>query len=589
MAENVLFKRGLQKDVPVKSGAAYGTFYLTTDTHRLYCGNSAGGADLLSQAVITVDCVSTTSGKNSLEDQPKSEGQFYYVKESNILAVYTGSGYVQINPDTKLEGAEFSYGSGSTPGVVTVSMDFSQTSASGVKVNNITSTSNIGFQAADNISLTTVDSTDSTGKNKIKVLKFTGQKLALDAEHKAIKLGNESIKFVGAGHATVSADASTSTITIGTDRIPDIHVTGGAMTVAVGSDADKTGFEISAGLTRSESAGNAKVDKAVLDPIIKYGASGGLSEHFKNGTATLSVYSKSEVDTAITKAKEAMNAMSYKGTVGGTDNDHGTAGKTLPTGDVSVGDTYIAYAPIAIGDTTYPLGTMIIATSSYTGGDANNAGEVNGKIPAGSIVWSAVKTTDTDTNYYLDTIDNGIKLESSKTGGGNDTTGSLVIAAGNDMVVSSHATEGGSGNKKYNIQTVTVKHQDFTTTTGVTKTEANNVTQGFNSDLTFTVFDPTTLTVDNGHITQLLTKTVTVKDSNVKDVSVGASTKSVANGTGVTVKTTVTTGSVSGGQISQAADLALTSTSLEIAKVGEAASTGEVSINLVWGTFGTAA
>ena len=588
MAENVLFKRGLQKDVPVTSGAAYGTFYLTTDTHRLYCGNSAGGADLLSQAVIMVDCVSKTNGKNSLEDQPKSNGQFYYVKDSNILAVYTGSGYVQINPDTKLAGARFAYGSGKSSDVVTVAMAFSQTSAGGTKVDDIDSTLNIGFQAADNISLTTTDSTDSAGK-KIKVLKFTGQRLTLDAQNKAIKLGNESIKFVSAGHATVSADASTSTITIGTDRIPDIHVTGGAMTVAVGSDADKTGFEISAGLTRSESAGNAKVDKAVLDPIIKYGASGALEEHFKNGAATLSVYSKSEVDTAITKAKEAMNAMTYKGTVGGTDNDHGTAGKALPTSNVSVGDTYIAYAPITISNTTYPLGTMVIATSSYTGGDANNAGEVNGKIPAGSIVWSAVKTTDTDTNYQFVAATNGIDLVSSKTGGGNDTTGRLVIAAGNDMVVSSLASEGGSGDKKYNIQTVTVKHQDFKTTTGVTTTTANNVQQGFNSDLTFTVFDPTTLTVDNGHITRLLTKTVTVKDSNVKEVSVGASTKTVANGTGVTVKTTVTTGSVSGGETSQAADLALTSTSLEIAKVGSADSTGEVSINLVWGTFGTAA
>lgn len=588
MAENVLFKRGLQKDVPVTSGAAYGTFYLTTDTHRLYCGNSAGGADLLSQAVIMVDCVSKTPGKNSLEDQPKANGQFYYVKDSNILAVYTGSGYVQINPDTKLAGAQFAYGNGKESGVVTVAMEFSQTSAGGTKVDDITSTANIGFQAADNISLTTADSTDSAGK-KIKVLKFTGQRLTLDAQNKAIKLGNESIKFAKAGHATVEADASTGTITIGTDYIPDIYVDGGAMHVSAGSDADKTGFEISAALSRSETATDVDIDKAVLDPIIKYGASGALSEHFKNGAATLSVYSKSEVDTAITKAKEAMNAMTYKGTVGGTDNDHGTAGKTLPTSDVSVGDTYIAYGPITIGDTTYPLGTMVIATSSYTGGDANNAGEVNGKIPVGSIVWSAVKTTDTDTNYHLNAITNGIDLESSTTGGGNDTTGRLVIAAGNDMVVSSQATEGGSGNKKYNIQTVTVKHQDFKTTTGVTTTTANNVQQGFNSDLTFTVFDPTTLTVDNGHITKLLTKTVTVKDSNVKEVRVGASNKTVANGTGVTVKTTVTTGSVSGGETSQAADLALTSTSLEIAKVGSADSTGEVSINLVWGTFGTAA
>lgn len=588
MAENVLFKRGLQKDVPVTSGAAYGTFYLTTDTHRLYCGNSAGGADLLSQAVIMVDCVSKTPGKNSLEDQPKANGQFYYVKDSNILAVYTGSGYVQINPDTKLAGAQFAYGNGSESGVVTVAMEFSQTSAGGTKVDDITSTANIGFQAADNISLTTADSTDSAGK-KIKVLKFTGQKLALDAENKAIKLGNESIKFVGAGHATVSADASTGTITIGTNHIPDIHVDGGSMHVEAGSDANKTGFEIKATLTRTESAGEAYLTKASLDPIINYGASGSLSEHFKNGTATLSVYSKSEVDTAITKAKEAMNAMTYKGTVGGTTNDHGTAGTALPTSDVSVGDTYIAYAPITIGDTTYPLGTMLIATSSYEGAGANGAGEVNGKIPAGSIVWSAVKTTDTDTNYHLNAIANGIELESSRTGGGNDTTGQLVIAAGNDMVVSSNATEGGSGDKKYKIQTVTVKHQDFNTTTGVTTTTANNVQQGFNSDLTFTVFDPTTLTVDNGHITKLLTKTVTVKDSNVKEVRVGASNKTVANGTGVTVKTTVTTGSVSGGETSQAADLALTSTSLEIAKVGSADSTGEVSINLVWGTFGTAA
>ena len=587
MAENVLFKRGLQKDVPVTSGAAYGTFYLTTDTHRLYCGNSTGGADLLSQAVITVDCVSKTPNKNSLEDQPKSEGQFYYVKESNILAVYTGSGYVQINPDTKLVGAKFAYGNGKESGVVTVAMEFSQTSASGSKVTDITSTANIGFQAADNISLTTADATDSAGK-QIKVLKFTGQKLALDASNNAIKLGNESIKFVGAGHATIEADASAGTITIGTDRIPDIYVDSGSMNVAVGSDANKTGFEISAALKRTESAGDVDIRKAKLDPIIKYGGSGTLSEHFKNGTATLSVYSKSEVDTAITKAKEAMNAMTYKGTVGGTDNDHGTAGKALPTKDVSVGDTYIAYTPITIGDTIYPLGTMIIATSSYTGADANGAGEVNGKIPTTNIVWSAVKTTDTDTNYHLNAITNGIDLESSKIGGGNDTTGRLVIAAGNDMVVSSQATDAGSGEKKYKVQTITVNHQDFTTATGFTTTGANNVTQGFNSDLRFRVFDPTALTVDNGHITRLLTKTVTVKDSNVKKVDVGASTKSVTNGTGVTVKTTVTTGAGSA-EISKEANLALTSTSLEIAKVGDAASTGEVSINLVWGTFGTAA
>lgn len=123
MPENpkVMFKRGLQSallnaDGSAKITVADGSFYLTTDTNRLYVGN---GSDIveLNKSITVVD---------SVNDLPKSGvevGQFYYIKGSstgnpgtddngnkrtrvgNILAVVTEvqggvPTWVQVNPDT---------------------------------------------------------------------------------------------------------------------------------------------------------------------------------------------------------------------------------------------------------------------------------------------------------------------------------------------------------------------------------------------------------------------------------------------------------------------------------------------------------
>lgn len=123
MPENpkVMFKRGLQSallnaDGSAKITVADGSFYLTTDTNRLYVGN---GSDIveLNKSITVVDTV---------QDLPKSGvevGQFYYIKGSstgnpgtddngntrtrvgNILAVVTEvqggvPTWVQVNPDT---------------------------------------------------------------------------------------------------------------------------------------------------------------------------------------------------------------------------------------------------------------------------------------------------------------------------------------------------------------------------------------------------------------------------------------------------------------------------------------------------------
>ena len=97
---NVLFKKGLQASLPVSRDA--GTFYVTTDTHRLYLGN-----DLLSQAVEVVENINALPSSAAV----KVKGQFYYAEAENVLAKFNGTTWVQINPDTKYE-----FASGDTNG-----------------------------------------------------------------------------------------------------------------------------------------------------------------------------------------------------------------------------------------------------------------------------------------------------------------------------------------------------------------------------------------------------------------------------------------------------------------------------------------
>ena len=98
---NVSFKRGLQADLP-NSNIVDGAFYLTTDTNRLYVGGANDKLELLNQSIkfYTYDDVFR---ENSTV--PKVEGQFYYLKDKNILCTFAKTKthpdgeWVQINPD----------------------------------------------------------------------------------------------------------------------------------------------------------------------------------------------------------------------------------------------------------------------------------------------------------------------------------------------------------------------------------------------------------------------------------------------------------------------------------------------------------
>ena len=77
---NILFKRGLHKNLP--ASAIDGAFYLTEDTHRLYAGIGTELVDLNKYIVMV-------NNQNDLPTTNVQVGDFAYIKDSNILAVYT--------------------------------------------------------------------------------------------------------------------------------------------------------------------------------------------------------------------------------------------------------------------------------------------------------------------------------------------------------------------------------------------------------------------------------------------------------------------------------------------------------------------
>lgn len=92
------FLRGPQSNLPAAGTDGY--FYLATDTRRLYTSVD-GKVVPVNEGVTTVanlDALTSITGVQA--------GDFFYCTEENILAVYNGQKFVQINPDTGVTSAE---------------------------------------------------------------------------------------------------------------------------------------------------------------------------------------------------------------------------------------------------------------------------------------------------------------------------------------------------------------------------------------------------------------------------------------------------------------------------------------------------
>ena len=106
---NVIFKQGLQDSLDLLSTqkkAIEGAFYLTSDSHRLYIGLQDKTVAPVNEGVTTVPGVGSLPAANTLSKL--HAGEFYYATAENILCVFNGKEWIQINAntDTKIDGFE---------------------------------------------------------------------------------------------------------------------------------------------------------------------------------------------------------------------------------------------------------------------------------------------------------------------------------------------------------------------------------------------------------------------------------------------------------------------------------------------------
>lgn len=532
----LFFKYGTQAKYKALEAKDAGTFYVTSDTHRLYLGS-----DLLSQAVLVVadlDHLPNSAGVDA--------GQIAYVSKGNILCIKKeDTGWTQLNSDTFIESMTQAATAGTNQATVTTSLTKNH--------NNGTEdpSASVVFKGSTETGVNVT--ADGTGAVVISNASLAVQK---DEVNGGVTLGfagsSNSVTLKGAGATTVDFSDKAITIT-STDK--DTKVTGASLT----NSADKNaGFILSGEINLSD---KTKVEyTTTLDPRIAIGGTASktivpfrLSDG--KGVASLDVYTKGEVDAAIKTVEKAMNAMTYKGKVSKT--------KPLPTAEnsVSIGDAYIVEEngfQIGGQGTAYPVGTLIIAKAE-TGVTENE----NGFLPAKGVVWDAVLTSDTDTTYTFGANTNANQVLLSPSTGTSD--GGLTFSTGISPLTS---TVGASGTKLSDI-TVSIEHNKKDARNGtpvsVEQTTGANASLSYISNITFDAY---------GHVDTITKGTAKIVDTKLSTLSFSAPTASGLMLTATDNKN---------GELS--AGLTFKSTTLNISTSAAINGDAVVTADIVWGTF----
>ena len=105
------FKTGLQSSIDTmlaagaSAGAQHGCFYLTKDSHRLYVGNEDTSLSPVNEGIQTLtweqlEAEATRLATAGADAKKAATGRFYYASDKNVLCVYNGSQFVQLNENT---------------------------------------------------------------------------------------------------------------------------------------------------------------------------------------------------------------------------------------------------------------------------------------------------------------------------------------------------------------------------------------------------------------------------------------------------------------------------------------------------------
>lgn len=545
---NVSFKQGLQaalNSIAQTNGAEEGSFYLTSDSHRLYIGLAGGSIASVNEGVTTVADVaalpSVTSGKDL------TAGQFYYAATENILCVYNGTSWVQINPDTDIH--ELTMTATAADDTATVTTTISDTKSKvfadtleikGISGTKITVTPAVGttppqIQIAGDVytvsTTTTPEGEGGEGYNTAQIKLHSQNQSSVDTK----------LTLVGGDNVHIKGDATTGNIEVSSDDTT-IRNVGFA-------PQEAGGF-----LLTIDDSGEIP-HQGVIDPIIKVGknASGDPTDevHFAaGGVATLNVYTSAQVDTKIQEKLKALDALTFKGTLG-----TGGTLATAPTTDVSVGDLYKIISEGTYGGVECKTGDMLIAQGTED--------PATGYI-TGAITWVYVPSGyGTDTTYVGRKIIHGMTVVQQGNEGNIISSLSLSTDAENPIQLTDDAT----GDLTH--RDIKVAHKT-TTQTNTTGTAQALIERG---SLVIPIEEKT---VDSfGHVTGTKKTNYTVIDTHNNLDKVASEVTIAANTATVTIKAKMTDGE------EEQSNFTVSSDNLTITE----AQNENITINFAWGSF----
>ena len=536
----VKFKLGTQASLNTlkasQKGWEVGTFYLTSDSSRLYIGQ-ADELALLNKSVEIYDNL------NALKAKGKSyEGDIAYCVDENVLAYYNGTTWAQINPDDDT--------------ILTALTQVVSSVDKGVKI----TTGGTNDDPSKTVTAADVTITGAKGAQVAmannKALTITGDTYTLNAqEHAANDIDlvlnsalqdDSTVHIKGGDNVTITktADSNGIQITAKDTKLNDISL-------GLGDNG-----ELQVGATDT---GNTNVLKKQKLGYFVDGSYYGIGSDTKQ--VDLPVYSKEEVDNLFKK----LDGMTYRGTIGtsGTTFTMDASFNVLKGGtptEIHIGDMFLVQG----GKLTYAtskqagIGDMLIATAK------DGKSETNGVLAIGDVEWTYVPAgddADIDTTYIFKASGTTDSMTITSSNGGG-TVGKISFTEGDGIVIESTDNGGTSPNQL----SVNIKHGTYDT---AKTTDNKSLTNGG----TFDVID--SITYNNGHISGINTKTIQTLEYKPGPDNVSKD----ENANSVTISHTLQAGTslVS----DKTANMVLKSGTLKLT-----ASAGNiVTADLVWGSF----
>lgn len=561
------------------AGAKHGYFYLTKDSHRLYVGNSDGSISAVNEGVQTVTYLGDLPNLTTAADRVAYTGRFFYVqyKDStagqvdsniaNILCVYNGSTWVQINANTDTHINSNTYTASTTGATATITNAIGSTDGGSV-------TGKFDIVTAGGLKIAkTAGATNS--------ITLTGDKFTLAAANGAtgeVKLNLTSANGQASSSVTLKSDPNTTVLT-GKDNVITISGRVNASLAIANATGGKTGFTV----TVKDNQG--KTVTGSYDPIIKYGSKAQSSTKLVDGVFNINAYNKEEIDQLM----RDLNAMEYRGTVG-ANGTAATAWAELLKLPQKIGYTYLFSSPITVNNAERTVGTLAIARGTeYTAADLAagtiTKAELVGTINPATLTWDFVESTnDTDTTYKLYTAATGVGFKLQDSFSGNK--GQIKYAGAGGLTVS-QSLQGGvdisQDKSAENVITIThntVKRTDTNTNPDKIKLSSQTPATHLNDTITIPVITGIKTNAE-GHVTGVNTVKYELNDTATVITGVTSSASPNSDGS-IALHTKVTATSSSGKSMVQngTATATIKSSSLTLGASGSS-----VSIDMTWGEF----